>query len=336
MVGGLERYSDDLYRSLAGKGPVVLLANRRGKPGIPVFLLKVLWHILWHRHSYRHLHFADAALAPLACLARWLTGATVSATTHALDVVHPNPVYQRVVPRCLGSLDGVVCVSRFTRDACVARGIEADRCRVIPNGIRYQDQEVLRGAPCDAVALPCETAGKKVLLTIGRLVRRKGVGWFVAEVMPHLGDGYIYLIGGAGDEREAIESRIMEHGLQERVFLLGTVDEQQKRLLLARADLFVMPNTSIPGDAEGFGIAVIEATASGVPVIASGIEGLRDAVIDGVTGTLVPEGDVAEWLETIRTATFDRQVVAEMTREQFSWSKLVDEYLDFFRSLERR
>jgi len=335
-VGGLERYAEDLYRSLAENTPVVLLANRSGRSGVPLFLFKVLWHVLRHRHSYWHAHFADAALAPLACLVRWLTGTTVSATTHALDVIHPNPIYRHIVPHCLGSLDGVVCVSRFTRDACVVRGVDSDRCRVIPNGIRYEEPEMSPGPSGDIAGLPCNTAGKTVLLTIGRLVKRKGVAWFTAEVMPRLEENYLYLIGGAGAERAAIERHVVEHGLQDRVALLGTIDEQQKQVLLARADLFVMPNVSIPGDAEGFGIVVIEATARGVPVVATGIEGLRDAVIDGVTGTLVPERDVTAWLDAIRTADFDRRLVADTTRERFSWSRLVTAYVEFFGGLERR
>jgi phosphatidylinositol alpha-1,6-mannosyltransferase len=97
-----------------------------------------------------------------------------------------------------------------------------------------------------------------------------------------------------------------------------------------------MPNVQVAGDAEGFGIVVIEATARGVPVVATGIEGLRDAVIDGVTGTLVPERDVTAWLDAIRTADFDRRSVADTTRERFSWSRLVTAYVEFFAGLERR
>lgn len=334
MVGGLERYAEDLYRSLAECEPVDLLANGRGKWGLPLFLCQVLWHLLRHRHEHWHVHFADAALAPLACLVRRLTGTSVSITTHALDVVHPNPLYQRLVPRCLRSLDGVVCVSRFTREECLARGVAADRCRVIPNGIRYRDREV-PGTPPGGAHLGAAMAGKRVLLTIGRLVRRKGVAWFTCNVMPRLGEEWVLLIGGGGMERGNIEKCIAAHGLQQRVQLLGAIDEQQKQALLAQADLFVMPNLSVPGDAEGFGIAVIEATASGVPVIASGVEGLRDAVVDGITGRLVPERDVASWLDAIATTALDRQSIAAATRERFDWSILAREYLDYFHALAR-
>jgi glycosyltransferase involved in cell wall biosynthesis len=328
MVGGLERYSEDLYRSLAEKIPVVLLANSRGLHGVPLFMVRVLWHVLWHRRVYQHVHFTDAALAPLGVLVRRLTGATVTVSTHALDVVYPNPLYQSVVVRALERVDGVVSVSRFTRDACVERGVDPGRCRVIPNGIRGGDPRAVGSATAGPDLHGLER--KRVLLTIGRLVRRKGLAWFVDRVMPRLDDDHVLLVGGDGVERPAIERAVNEHGLADRVRLLGPVDEARKHALLARADLFVMPNRTVAGDAEGFGISVIEATAHGVPVIASGIEGLRDSVLDGVTGTLVPEGEVEAWLGAIRSARFDPEQVSGATLERFDWARLADDYLEFF------
>ncbi len=330
MVGGLERYAADLHQALSKRTRVELLANRVGVRGVPLFAVKVLWHVVRHRRCYRHVHFADAALAPLAWLIQKIVEVPVTITTHALDVIYPNALYQRVVPWCLRRLDGVVSVSRFTRDLCIARGVDPSRCRVIPNGLHPEWLESNEELSGDAAFLPTNLADRRVLVTIGRLVRRKGVAWFVAEVMPRLGSEYVYLVGGAGEQRGAIERAIAQHGLQGRVQLLGTLDEPRKRALLACADLFLMPNVAVTGDAEGFGISVIEATAHGVPVLASDLEGLRDAVIDGVTGRLVASGDVEAWCEALATAHFDRALVSRETLHRFDWSRLVDEYLEFF------
>ncbi len=331
MVGGLERYAYDLHRTLSVRMRVALLANRVGLRGVPLFVLRVLWHVARHRDRYARVHVADAALAPLGWLLRCLTGVPVTVTTHALDVTYANALYQRVVPWCLRRLDGVVCVSRFTRDQCVARGVDANRCHVIPNGIRREALAGSAAAP-DGPAVLRELEGKRVLVTIGRLVKRKGVAWFVAEVLPGLGPEFIYLVGGAGEQRAAIEQAIAARGLGSRVRLLGVLDEQGKRALLERAELFVMPNVAVAGDAEGFGISVIEATAHGVPVIASDLEGLRDAVVDGVTGRLVASGDVDAWRRVVQTARFDRAEVARQTLARYDWDRLVERYLDFFKS----
>jgi glycosyltransferase involved in cell wall biosynthesis len=293
----------------------------------------VVGHLLRHPRRYRHVHFADAALAPLAVLARRVTGVPVTVTAHALDVVYPHPLYQALVARALARVDGVVAVSRFTRDACVERGVSPTRCRVIPNGIHCSSLADAAGAPGTGGDLPAGLAGRRVLVSIGRLIRRKGTAWFVAEVLPRLDSTTVYLVGGEGPERPAIERAAAAAGVTGRVVLLGRVDEVRKRALLARADLAVMPNIAVPGDAEGFGIAVIEATARGVPVIASDLEGVRDAVLDGVTGRLVAERDAAAWVRAIDAARFDRDAVARATREHFDWVRLADAYLEFFAQL---
>lgn len=336
QLGGMERYSADLYQSLAELMPVVLISNRIGKRGIPFLILRVIWHALRHRRHYWRIHFTDAAMAPLACLVRAITGTPVTITTHALDVIFPNALYQRVIPACLRRLDGVISVSNFTRDACIDRGVDASRCRVIPNGIRIIPDEGSETLASAKPWLPAHAVGKRQLVSIGRLVRRKGVAWFVSEVMPRLTDEWVYLIAGEGEERAAIEHAISEKGLEGRVFLLGRVDEKVKRALLESAEYFVMPNITIPGDAEGFGISIIESTLTGLPVLATGIEGIRDAVIDGVTGRSLPERDVDAWVRAITESQFDRDAVSRETLEQFDWARLAESYLDFYRDLLSR
>ncbi|MDX1593423.1 MAG: glycosyltransferase family 4 protein, partial [Gammaproteobacteria bacterium] len=288
QVGGLERYAADLHHALAERLEVELLASRSGKRGIPWLVARVLWRVARAPRRYWRIHFADAALAPLAVLVRRIAKAPVTVSTHALDVVYANALYQWLVSRSLRRLDGVVSVSRYTRDACLERGVDPARCRVIPNGIRFDSSATDARAAGAPDGLPDGLEGRRVLVTVGRLVRRKGVGWFVAEVMPRLDPSWICLVGGAGPERARIADAVAAHGLESRVHLLGAVDERRKAALLDRADLFVMPNVPVPGDAEGFGISAIESTAHGVPVLASDLEGLRDAVVDGVTGRLVP------------------------------------------------
>lgn len=334
QVGGLERYAEDLYLSLSERTGVHLLANSTGVRGIPLFLVRVCWHLLWHRRAYRHLHFADAALAPVACIARWWTGVPVTATAHALDVVYPNRIYQWLVPRCLRRLNGLVCVSRHTRSECVARGMPEGRCRVIPNGIREQALPGTAGTmPVTGIDVPISLDGKTVLLSICRLVKRKGLAWFVAEVMPRLPESHVLLVGGGGVEEGLLRDLVERLGLRSRIALLGYVGDEVKRALWRRADLFVMPNVKVQGDAEGFGIAALEAAANGIPVMAAELEGLTDAVIDGVTGRLLPSQAVDAWLAAIRDASFERESVRAAVLQRFAWNQLASVYLDYFDSL---
>ena len=81
--------------------------------------------------------------------------------------------------------------------------------------------------------------------------------------------------------------------------MLQRANDSLRDLIYDAADLFVMPNIPIKGSWEGFGIVNIEAGMHDLPVVASGIEGIREAIIDGETGRLVKESDPASFLSAI-------------------------------------
>jgi phosphatidyl-myo-inositol dimannoside synthase len=134
-----------------------------------------------------------------------------------------------------------------------------------------------------------------VLVTLGRLVRRKGVAWFVAQVLPHVRRDVVHLVAGAGPAEDRIRRVTRSKGLQDRVRLLGRVSRDDRELLLRGADLFIQPNIHVYGDMEGFGLVNVEAAVRDLPVLAADIEGIPDAVVDGETGWLVTSQDAPRW-----------------------------------------
>ncbi len=148
--------------------------------------------------------------------------------------------------------------------------------------------------------------GKKVLLSLGRPLKRKGFDQFISNVFINLPDDYVYIVAGpkpkppswinplrpimgkknthllmmasGGYTAHDDLVRLSQHP---RVFYLNGVSEELRNDLFAVSDLFIMPNRTIEGDMEGFGIVALEAAIRGIPVIATGIEGITDAVIDG-------------------------------------------------------
>jgi glycosyltransferase involved in cell wall biosynthesis len=331
----MEQYSFDLYENLSRLEDVTLFANRRGKLGLLRFLPAALFHLLRHRGRYTHVHFGDAALSPLLVLMRAISRARLTVTTYGLDVVYRNPLYQSLVPRCVARADAVVCISSATLEQCVARGIPRECCFVIPCGIDFQ-----RPAP-GAVDLATlerrygfRVGERRLLFSLARLVPRKGHAWFISEVMPRLGEGYLFVLAGAGPERAAIEGAAAERGLRERVVLLGGVAEEEKLGFYDWADLFVMPNHHVEGDLEGFGITLIEAAARGLPAVASRTDGIPDAVIEGRTGYLVPEGDTEAFAERIRSCRLVRDEVRSATEAAFSWAELARRYAEVLRGRE--
>lgn len=335
MVGGMESYSRDLYNSLRKKMDIDIVKNYRGKFLLPWFFVYCLYFILINRRTYSHIHLADGVLAPLGCIVKLITNARVSITIHALDIVYSNRFYQLLVPFCIKRLDGVIGVSRYAVNACISRGIDDNRCHVIPNGIDYSrftaPEYPLAEIESNHVI---KLKGKKILITVGRLIKRKGIGWFVAEVMPKLPEEFIYLIAGEGPEKQNIEGIIRKENLTGRVYLIGFINEEEKASLYDKSDLYIMPNITVPGDAEGFGISIIEAASYGLPCIAADVEGVSDAVTDGITGTLIRERDAAGFRQYIINSRFDRERIKAVTRERFDWEILAAKYANIFTEMK--
>jgi glycosyltransferase involved in cell wall biosynthesis len=329
QTGGMEQYCWNLYRKLKERTDTELLANTGGKRLLPFFLLRVFVMIVFRGYRFSHIHLGDGVLAIVGVWAKLFSKARITITIHALDVTYNNRFYQWLIRCCLKRLDGVVCVSDFTRRECLARGVAADRCRVIPNGLDLDDMPVADNELVSRLVAQYKLDGKKVLLSVGRLIRRKGMHWFIEEILLALPVDYVLLIAGDGPERTAIEAAIADRQLSSRAFLLGKVDAPTKACLYSLADLFVMPNIQIGGDSEGFGISIIEAGFYGTACIGTRLQGIPDAVVEGKTGVLVNSGDTAGFRQAILDARFERSKVSETVRQHFDWSRLIDDYMDF-------
>jgi phosphatidylinositol alpha-1,6-mannosyltransferase len=265
-------------------------------------------------------------------------GVALGAIPLGLDVTLPNPVYQRFVPRVFGALDVLFPISRATADECIARGADPARIQVVPCGAEpdrfpeVDDRSATRGALLDELIRAGEPPiahGALLLLSIGRHQERKGFHWFVNEVMPRLPADVVYLIGGSGPMTPTIREAVRRHALDDRVRVLGRVTESMLTALYRGADLFIMPNIPVRGDMEGFGVVMLEAGLSGLPVLASNIEGIRDVVHSGENGSLLPAGDPESWIAAITDAREDPAArAASSTRartfalDHFGWDSI--------------
>jgi len=131
------------------------------------------------------------------------------------------------------------------------------------------------------------------LLTVARLDHHKGIDT-VIRALPAVRaavPGARYAVAGIGDRQQALERLVAELGLVDAVRLLGFVPDDDLPALYTAADLFVLASRRYDLLVEGFGIAVVEASASGLPVIGSRSGGLPEAVREGVTGVIVEPDD---------------------------------------------
>ena len=213
----------------------------------------------------------------------------------------------------LGNAAAIIANSRATADltcTLLARlGIEpgAVRVRVVHPGT---DPERFRpGAPgADVWRERLGLRGRRVLLTVARLVPRKGIDVVLAG-LPALAardPGLVYLVAGTGPDRPRLERLAAELGVSDRVRFLGAVGDDALPGLYAAADLFVLPAREEPRqDVGGFGIVYCEAAATGLPVVAGASGGIADAVRDGETGILVPPEDPATLTAAIERILYD-------------------------------
>ena len=148
------------------------------------------------------------------------------------------------------------------------------------------------------------------LLTVARLVPRKG-HLRVLEALARLRrEGRApadlsYMIVGDGVMKEEIERRVVELGLTDCVHLRTDVSDEELPNFYQSSDLFVMPTAFTKLDREGFGIVYLEAAAFGLPSIATHHAGVDEAVLDGSTGLLIPDGDIGALAKAIQTLSTD-------------------------------
>jgi phosphatidylinositol alpha-1,6-mannosyltransferase len=177
-----------------------------------------------------------------------------------------------------------------------------------------------------------------ILLTVGRLVPRKGIDLMLRALPLILQETAVtYHIGGSGPDHARLEKLVQESGIQHAVRFLGRIPDDELPHLYASADLFVMPNREIQaeGSLEGFGIVFLEASASGLPVIAGRSGGAVEAVQDGITGLLVAPDSVEELATAVLTLLRDapkRQQMGQAGRQwvetEMNWDRTARQFMD--------
>ncbi len=301
-IGGMQRFNQKLIRQLAGVRPFRLVSWGHSQALLPGFLVFAFCRAVVLRLTGKIdlIYLSDGLLSPLGLILKKLLRVPVAVNIHGRDIAFAFPLYLTVVPAALRRLDLVICVSSRLKEICLGYGVPEAILRVVPNGVDPADFTWTEKTP-PAEKLGIDLSGRTVLITVGRLVPKKGVDRFVSDILPKVAakaPEVLYLVAGDGPLRGKIKAIIREKGMQEHVRLLGDLPMDDGRLpaLYCAADIFVMPNVEVAGDIEGFGIVAIEAAAAGLPVVASRLQGIREAVREGENGILLPWDDPAAFV----------------------------------------
>jgi glycosyltransferase involved in cell wall biosynthesis len=209
-------------------------------------------------------------------------------------------------------------VSVSTADDLVTRGIPRHSIRVIYNGV---DSARLTPDPAERSPTP-------LFVYLGRLKKYKRVDDVIRAFAALNLLGAKLEIAGTGDYRASLEALVRSLGLSGRVEFLGFIPEDQKVHLLRRAWASVLASPK-----EGWGISNLEAAACGTPVIAANSPGIRESVLDGETGFLVPQNDPLAMAAAMRGLVQSADKVnvlgtaGRRFAETFTWDRAADETL---------
>jgi glycosyltransferase involved in cell wall biosynthesis len=279
-----------------------------------------------------HAHFWMSGLAGIA--AGRQTGVPVVLTYHALGTVKrrhqgamdTSPSRRVGYERALGrAVDRVIAQSQDEARELVRMGVPRSRTTIVPSGVNETFSP-------DAPAVP-RTTGRARILTVGRLVERKGFQ-DVIRAMIQVPDADLLVVGGppAGQLDTDPQARRLREladslGLADRVRLVGAVPREEMPAWYRSADLLVAAPWYEP-----FGLTPLEAMACGVPVVGTAVGGLTDTVVDGRTGDLVPPRDPTTLGATVRALLDDRirrfayaSAALERARQRYSWARAAEQ-----------
>lgn len=239
---------------------------------------------------------------------------------HGIDVSANmrDPYWQREYVKYKQS-DGIITINQISKERLLYLGIPEHKIHVIPCGVDIPSTPLVRK---DDKVVRCLAVGRMVskkapILTLDAF--RRAVEYYPAMKLNYIGGGELL---------SAAEQYIQAFGLSGKVILHGEQPHEVVKQHLVESDIFIQHSRVDPatGDEEGVPVAVLEAMANSLPVVSTLHAGIPEAVVDGVTGYLVPEGNSIAMSERITKLAINMSLRHDLgeagwkrARELFSW-----------------
>jgi len=304
---------------------------------LPIFsMLRVVNKI---KPDVIHVHapnFFSCNAIPIAKL----KGIPIVATVHLGEVEAIGNPLSFFRKHALARFRRIIAVSNYTKTLAVNAGAENTKISVIYNACDethfYYGKN--KGIARKKLNLPVET---KIILFVGDLIKRKGVSCLVESLhtLHRISQQtFLAIILGQGEELQNLKEMVNEYGIRNHVKFIENVTRPELADFYAAADVFVLPSFS-----EGHSVALLEAMASGLPLVASDIEGNRVSIEDGVNGFLFETGNVKKLAEKLGIILTDSKLQQMMSSnsskiylEKFSTRAQIEEHVKIYNSLSSK
>ena len=319
---------------------------RPDRPGLVAFFCYALWKgalLLRCHRSIRVVFGGSVLVTPLVCILARIFRRKALIQAHGLDILYPSFVYQKFIVRWLRFCDHIIANSRYTAALAKDKGACEESITVIHPGVHWQTFVLETSA--ELLKAERGLQGKRIILFVGRLARRKGVKEFIEKslgrIIQEVPEVDFLIVGEnpkdslthRDDVRSEIERAISACHLEEHVQWLGALSDEDLVKVYNLCDLVVLPILPMKDDVEGFGIVALEAAAAAKPVVATSVGGVPDAVENGKSGVVVAPEDYETMSRSIIKLLAQHEIKSSIgeyaqrrVRERFCWSSTITRY----------
>lgn len=342
-VGGMEEGLYNISKYLPNEEfSVKVVALGKGQKNLIWFFPYILLYILFNSKKYDYLLLGDGVICICGKIARMVSSRIKRIIIlHGLDVTYNNGIYQKYLRKNLSqSADKYACNSQYTEKIVREWGIK-ENVYTVRHGIDIYKFDKIKSIKNEEFRQRYSIdEGDLIILTVGRLVKRKGVEWFIRTVLPEISN-ITYIVIGEGEEKKNIENAIEDKQVSSKVRMLGKVSDEELGNCYLNSDVFVMPNFHVEDNAEGFGLVAVEASLAGLIVLASNVDGIPDAIIDRKNGFLIESKDGStyqKYIHDIQNNKDKYKIIAEehqkFTREHYSWENTCRQFRLLYKMLD--
>jgi len=342
-IGGIQTHCYKLFTRLCQKHDTTLVALTRDS------ILHLVWFLPWVAlrtwiallfRRVNVVYFSDGVVCCLAPLLKPFCGqAKFFVTIYGLEMTYENRLACQLMKLGARSCERIIVISENSHRLAVNWGIPKERMDIVYVGVEPtvpSDNHLDQLQQDFEIEHSIRFGHDRVLLNIGRQVKRKGMFAFLENGFPLLAEDIRMVIAGAGPEMDRIFQLKNKLDLNNRIIILESPTDDIAAMLRRNCDLFLMPNIPMSSDVEGYGITPLESMYAETPVVAFAVDALVESIREG--GYLISTGDYRAFVDQVHeffALPGFRQIeqghkARKYVLREYSWDESARQYAEIF------